>query len=186
MLADGLRLLDGSEISRTLVENDLRGTSFPLAPSEDDTFELTATFGQFSAGIYVFTDGDWIIKYPGNSLLPYDISGSTLGTIANGATIARFVASRGFTLREGFEYCVALCQIAPSTEVTFSITRQTNAGFSIIGSIYFAASETVGIYSQLGSGDIKILAGDVISVAAPNPVDQFLSDVMFTLSGSLN
>lgn len=186
MLADGLRLLDGSEINRTLVESDLRGTSFPLTPSEDDTFELTETSGQFSAGIYVFTNGDWVIKYPGNSLLPYDISGSTLGTIANGATIAKFVASRGFTIRAGFEYCVALCQTAPATDVTFTITRQTNGGLVTIGSIYFAASETVGIYSQSGSGSIKILAGDVLSVVAPNPVDQFLSDVMFTLSGSLN
>lgn len=186
MLADGLRLLDGSEISRTLVDSSLRGNTFPATPSDGDTFELLVQSGQNSPGIYVRTNNEWVIKYPGNSLLPYDISGSTIGTIANGATIARFVAARGFTLRSGFEYCVAICAIAPASDVTFTITRQTNGGSSTIGTIFFATSETVGIYSQNGSGDIEILAGDVLSVVAPNPVDQFISDVMFTLSGSLN
>lgn len=187
MLADGLSLLDGSEITRTIAASEMRGNSFPPSPSADDIFELLIQVGQYAPGIYSYVNSQWVIKYPGNSLLPYDISGSTNGTVRDGDTIATFIASRGFSIQTGFLYCIAACKIAPATDVTFTITKQSASGSqSNLGTIYFAASETVGVYTQVGNGSINIVAGDIIQVVAPNPIDQFISDIAFTLSGSLN
>jgi len=188
MLADGLQLASGSQIVRTILDDAHRGTTLPASAADGTEFELTSKSGNNSAGIYIYVAAEsaWVVKYPNNDLVPYDVSGCTIGGIANAAVIQRHLAVRSFKLKSGFESCLAQALNAPSVDTTFSITRISRTGQSVaIGSLFFAGGETVGVYTQVGSGDILFSAGELLVVKAPTTADQFISDVSFTLAGTL-
>lgn len=185
MLTDGVRLASGSKIERSLLGSQ-RGTSLPVTGNDGDEFQLTVRSNDDAPGIYGYTNGEWVLKYPNNDVLPYDVVAGTLGTIKNGATIGRHLAVRSFTIATGFEFCKALALVPAASNTTFSISKINRSGFSSeIGTVYFAASEAVGIFTQVGNGSIDILTGEQVVFSAPPVVDQFISDVSIVLAGTL-
>lgn len=187
MLVDGINLLSGTSI-RTVLTSDSRGSAFPQDPVNGVEFELTATVGNYRPGIYFYSveDSAWIVKIPGNDVLPYDIAGSTVGTIRGNDIIASHITVRGFKLKSGFYGCVARAGVAPIASTEFTIAKTGRGGVeTTLGTMVFNAAETHGLFVQNGSGDISITAGETIVVKAPNSIDQFISNVSFTLAGTL-
>lgn len=188
MLTDGLSMMDGSEAKRVLTDATKRGSSFPQSPSDGAVFELVVESGGNSPGIYFYSavDAVWVIKYPNSDLMPYDVGGSVHGTMQNGAVLMNFVAVRSFRLREGFNGCLAFAKTAASADTTLNVIRisRTNQP-TVIGSIFFGIAETVGIFTQNGSGDMSVSAGEFLTVQAPLAADSTLADVAFTFAGSL-
>lgn len=187
MLVDGIDLLTGTGI-RSVLTSNARGTTFPSNPTDNMEFELTATQGNNLPGIYFYSasESKWVVKTPGNDVLPYDIAGSSIGTIRAGDIIASHVTVRGFKLKAGFYGCIASAGVAPAANTSFTIGKIGRTGAeSTLGSMVFNAGETQGIFVQNGSADINITAGETLFVKAPGAVDQFIANLAFTLAGSL-
>ena len=188
MLIDGLFVTDDSPIQRKIVNEAQRGIAFPPTPADGDVFELTQTYQGNSPGIYfyVLSDVAWIVKYPNNDVMPYDVSGATFGNMNDGDTISRHMSVRSYRLKEAFSGCVAEAITAATVDTSISIFIVSRSGAeNEVGTLFFEAAETIGVFSQVGSGDMLVTAGEKLVLRAPTPVDQDLSELSFTFAGSL-
>lgn len=187
MQADGLQLASGSNIERSL-PSDKRGNQLPVSGTDGDEFQLLVAHNGRSPGIYFYSadDAAWIVKYPNNDVMPYDIVAATYGTIRAGDTIGRHLAVRSFKVNAGFENCIAYAITPAAEDVTFTLYRVSRSGAQTsIGTVFFSASESVGVFTQNGSGLINFSAGEHLIFQAPTPVDQFISDVTISIAGTL-
>jgi hypothetical protein len=114
------------------------------------------------------------------ALKGYDIAGSTIGRPANGATIARFVAVRNFSLPASLTG--SYCKASTASTASASLTISKN-GISA-GSMAFAASGTVATFTFASS--VSFVAGDILTITAPATADSTLGDIQFTLMGTLS
>lgn len=188
MLVDSISLADSSEVKRTMLDQSKRGTAFPGNPVDGQVFELTAEHNGYGPGIYVYfqSEGRFIVKYPNNDVMPYDVSGATFGPMNDGDIVARHISVRSYRIKAGFEACVAAAKIAAVANTELAIKRVSRSGAETeIGKLIFEAAETVGVFTQTGSGDIIVTAGETLVLQAPIPADGSLSDIAFTFAGTL-
>lgn len=188
MIVDGLQITDESPLQRKLMDPTKRGTTFPGSPSDNDVYELTQSYLGNGPGIYFYSlaDSKWVVKYPDGNVMPYDVAGATFGTMNDSDVIARHMAVRSYRLAEGFQSCVSGAKAAAIVDTSISIIRENRQGAeSVLGTLFYEAAETVGVFSQNGSGDMIITAGETLILRAPDPADTDLADLAFTFAGTL-
>jgi hypothetical protein len=188
MLIDSLTLADNSSVSRRVMDPTKRGSAFPGSPSDGDTWELTASYLGHGVGIYSYVTAEsvWVVQYPNNDVMPYDVAGATFGAMNNGDVISRHISVRTYRIKTGFEGCISAALIASVADSYIDIIRIDRSGSeNIIGKLFFEVAQTVGVFQQIGSGDMTFTAGEHLVLRAPNPADLVLSDIAFTFAGTL-
>jgi len=111
--------------------------------------------------------------------VPYDVAGMVAGSPAGGATVFYFKATRAFTLSSTSADHVFTAAIAATGTSVFTVYR----GAAQILTATFAASGTTATISAVTNTSISV--GDVITVVAPPVADASLSDIYWTLTGSV-
>lgn len=186
MLADGVRLVEGSIIDIGVVGLDRIGTILPASATEGDSFELTAIYLGKLPGVYMWHLGEWVLKSPDRSATPYDISGGSISTLSASAVIMRHVVIRAFGMTSGFFGSVSIAGQAASADTVIEIRRITRQGADVkVGEIRYNVGETLGIFVQNGTGVIRFAQGEVLYVRGADVADSTLSDLSFTLAGFL-
>lgn len=188
MLVDGLSIADNSVIRREILDPARRGDTFPASPTDGDVFELTAESAGRIPGIYVYIseDSSWVVKYPSSDAIPYDIAGAIFGTMNDADVVARHLSVRSYKIKADFKNCVAFAEVPGTADVSIEIYRiKRDATRVQLGTLLFSASDSVGVFSQIGSGDMLIGAGETLMLQAPNPVNKDLADIAFTFAGSI-
>lgn len=186
MLVDGVRLVEGSRIDLGVTDSSRKGTAFPSNPAANDTFELTAAVGGNAAGVYWYHGGEWVLKTPDRSAVPYDISGGSVGKLAAQAIVSRLVVVRAFAFSLGFSGSFAVAGQAPAANTSIEIRRIDRSGAdSKVGEIQFSLGSTVGIFVQNNAGTVFFGRGETLYLKGPDTADTSLSDLAFTLAGYL-
>lgn len=188
MFVDSLEIAGGSKISRNLLNSTQRGVAFPASPADKQTFALTAKAGNKEPAIYEYSasQSEWIVTHPEFDMLPYDVSGAVFGTMNSDDYLMRHLAVRSYTLRAGFAHCLANCDTAATVDTYLTISHRTRTGSLIeLGKIKYPVGQTVAVFQQTTSGDMRIMAGDLLIVKAPANVNQTLANLAFTFAGVL-
>lgn len=71
----------------------------------------------------------------------------------------------------------AKSDVAATSDSTFDVKKNGSS----IGSIFFGAGQSTGVFSGAGG---SFVAGDVLKIVAPNPQDATLADIAITLKGA--
>ena len=187
MKVDGVDLIDGSKISRELI--DFRGTIFPETPEDGQLFQLTATVDTKEPGIYVYSAArsDWIIQED-KERQPYDIALSVIGRPKPDAIVANYIAVRTATIYADFDKSLALAQDAATSEAVFSMRIIDSDGNVVreIGTITFAAGVKAGTFTPATpSVPMLIQRGEIVSLKAPEVRDATLKEISITIAGQL-
>lgn len=186
MLADGIQLATGSRITLSVVTEDQRGVTLPASATEGDEFELTAVHAGKQPGLYFWHGGEWVLKSPDRSAVPYDISGGSISTLSASAVIMRHVVVRAFGIASTFAGSIAVSGQGAAGNVSLEVRKQQRSGSDVkIGEIQFAAGSTTGVFVQEGSGDLIFAQGETLYVRGPATADQTLSELSITLAGFL-
>lgn len=104
-----------------------------------------------------------------------------------GAFAAGVLGPSELFFAHAFPYAVEIASSAPNsqavahTAATGSTTVTINKNGSSIGTIAWASSGTVGVFTFASS--VTFAAGDVISLVAPSSADATLADISITLAG---
>jgi hypothetical protein len=186
MIVDGIRLVNGSTLSLGVVNADERGNALPASGIEGKSFELTAPYNGKQPGLYIWHNGEWVVRSPDQSAVPYDISGGSVSTLNSSAVILRHVAVRAFGIKAGFFGSVALSGQGPTNNVALDIRRVDRSGADTkIGEIQFAIGSTIGLFVQNGSTDMAFVQGETLYLRGPETADLTLSELSITLAGFL-
>lgn len=184
MLVDGVRLVNGSIIDIGVVEADKIGTALPATGTRGEEFELTAVYNGKQPGVYMWHNGEWVVKSPDRSATPYDISCGSAGMLGAAALLTRLAVPRAFGIKGAFFGSVAFAGQGPSANLSLEIHRIDRQGTdTVLGEIQFVVSETTGLFVQNGSDDMRFAAGEVLYIKAPITADSTLSDLSITLAG---
>jgi hypothetical protein len=189
MFIDTLEIAGSSKVSRAMLDGTKRGTAFPASPTNGQTFALTAAASGKQPAIYEYSavESAWVVTHPDFDMLPYDISGAVFGVMNNSDVLMRHLAVRMYSLRAGFTHCQANCATAATVDTYLSIIQFKRTGEQTeIGKIAYMAAQTRGVYQQVGTGDMRIMAGDSLIVQAPANVNQTLANLSFTFAGVLS
>lgn len=186
MLADGLQLVSGSGIKLGVVNADEKGDTLPASSTEGNSFELTAVYAGKQPGLYWWHNGEWVVRSPDRSAVPYDISGGSVTTLTSSAVIMRQVVVRAFGFVTAFFGSIAVAGQAPQANISLEIRRIDRSGADAkIGEIQFALGSTVGVFVQDGSTDMYFAQGEILYVRGPETADLSLSELSITLAGFL-
>lgn len=110
--------------------------------------------------------------------IPYDLAGMVPGIPGAGATVFYFKATRAFTLSATAANHVFTSAVAATGTAVFTVKNGANTIFQAT----FSGGNTATIGSVTNN---SIAIGDVITVVAPSPADSTLSDIYWTLTGSI-
>jgi hypothetical protein len=188
MFIDTLEIAGESKISRAMLDSTKKGVAFPTSPTNGQTFALTAAASGKNPAIYEYSSAEsaWIATHPDFDMLPYDVSGAAFGVMNNSDVLLRHLSVRTYSLRAGFAHCQANCATAATVDTYLSIIKLKRTGEQVeIGKIAYLATATRGVFQQIGTGDMKITAGDVLIVQAPANVNQTIANLAFTFAGAL-
>jgi len=108
----------------------------------------------------------------------YDIMGGSTGRPASNAIVMTFVAIRpvNFAINMGISQAVAG---TAATSQTIYTLKKNGTSF---GTITYASGATLATFSSTAT---SFISGDILTVVAPTPSDATLSDLGFTLTGTL-
>lgn len=188
MHVDGLELSDESRVTRHLMDPTRIGTEFPTNPNDGEVFELSQAFEGREPGIYMYVGAEsrWVVKYPNFDVIPYDVSGAVFGKMNDADVVARHLSVRSYRIKEGFSGCAAYAAVPGTADVYLSVFRVSRDSTQTkLGELYFPAAESVGAFIQSNTGDMIVSAGESLVIQAPNPVNQDIADISFTIAGSL-
>lgn len=184
MLVDGVRLVNGSIIDIGVVEAGKVGTSLPFNGNSGDEYELTVAYNGKQPGVYMWHNGEWVLKSPDRSATPYDISCGSVGILGAAAVLTRLAIPRAFGIKGAFFGSIAFASQGPSANQALEIHRIDRQGTDVsIGEIRFTVGDTVGLFVQNGSDDMRFAAGEVLYIKGPVSADSTLSDLSITLAG---
>lgn len=108
---------------------------------------------------------------------PYDIGGSLIGKPGAGIAIMRFPMPRAVRFLSGMVLSKGVAATAATATASFSL-RKNGAEFATMN---FAASATTATFTCTTTTDFA--AGDILTLVAPAPPDDTLSDIGFALAG---
>mgnify|MGYP006865043185 FL=1 len=186
MKADGIDLIDNSEITREFIDN--RGTEFPTEPTNAQVFQLTAPVSDKLPGIYVYSEAqsDWIIQED-DEKQPYDIGMTVIGRPKPSAIVANYIAVRTASIYANFDKSLALAQEAATDQATFNLRIIDRDGNVVreLGTIVFEANAKDGVFSATAPGDMLIQRGEIVSLKAPEVRDATLKEISITIAGQL-
>ena len=186
MLLDGALLVNGSSLKLGVVNASEKGTALPASATEGDNFELTAVYAGKQPGLYWWHNGEWVVRSPDLSAVPYDLSGGSTTTLAASAIVMRHVAVRAFGISATFIGSIAVAGQAPSANIVIEVRRIDRTGFdSAIGEIQFAVGSTTGVFVQNGTGNMNFAQGEIFYVKGPDVADLTLSELSITIAGFL-
>lgn len=110
---------------------------------------------------------------------PYDISQFINGKPLASETLVRVIAPRVFSLAANFAGCYAYCTTTATASAVFNLLKNG----ANVGTVTFAVGATSGTFSA--TAGVTFNAGDQFVIQAPETIDSTLSDLAFTMSGSL-
>ena len=109
-----------------------------------------------------------------------DIGTYVSGVPLDGEVVLQFVSTRSFTLPAGLSGSQGFAGVAATNQANFDIQKNG----ATIGSMSFAASGTVATFTH--AGGTAFGPGDRLSVVAPGSADASLSNISFTLKGTVS
>jgi len=109
---------------------------------------------------------------------PYDVAIYIPGVPTAGATLITKRFTRSVTFPAGFADSQSGCEVAATASTVFSL-RKNN---SQIGTVTIGAGNTEGIFAL--ATEITFVAGDRLTVVAPDPADATLAGLSLTLAGT--
>ena len=167
-----LRLMSNAAGTATMWSLNAPGTTLSGSP-QYNTIGLSP--GQspnaFGAGIYGLAIEGHILDY----LPAYHLTHFAAGQPASGTVILRHVFSRAARLPAGATLSRAIAGVAATGPSVFALLKNG----MVIGHIQFAAGEAAASFSVAAAVDFA--AGDVLTIAAPDPQDATLADTALTL-----
>lgn len=128
-------------------------------------------------GRILYSDGTDIVELTSADFIGFDIGGFFGGKPVVGALLLKFVVVRAFTLPINLTGSQGHAETAANAESDFDIQKNSVS----IGTMRFAASGTVATFIHASA--TSFVAGDQLSIVAPNPQDANLADVAMTLLG---
>jgi hypothetical protein len=157
------------------------GGSGAAIPVEDDGVQETGDVTKFN-----FTGPTTSVTADGAGVATVDVTPEIdIGTFVagvplDGEVVLQFVSTRSFTLPTGLNGSQGFAGIAATNQANFDIQKNG----ATIGSMTFAASGTVATFTH--AGGTAFGPGDRLSVIAPGAADASLSNISFTLKGTVN
>jgi hypothetical protein len=156
----------------------------------DEVFQDTTEKGRFTyervSGIdaseltsqpyfYMLKSGSEV--YSSCGVAPYDVAGYFGGNPAVSGTVMSYLSARDFTFYADWANSIARSEVSASQGQDFRIL----VGGVHVGTITFSTSSNDATFS--GSGEVNVIAGDVIKVQASGAQDTTLADIHVTLAG---
>lgn len=186
MLVDGIRLVNASIIDIGVVEAGKQGATLPATGTVGDEYELTVVYNGKQPGVYMWHGSEWVIKSPDRSATPYDISCGSMGMLGAAAVLTRLAVPRAFGIKGAFFGSIAFAGQGPAANVALQIRRIDRQGTDVkLGEIQYTVGDTVGLFVQDGSDDMRFAPGEVMYIKGPDVADTTLSDLSITIAGYL-
>lgn len=163
IVPDGNRFFCVENNANRALQVDVLGGSSPVSVPAGDALLLMARTGAIRA-----------VAPPGTQV--YDIGGGMPGSPTADEVVLGYVAPRAFTLPAGASASRAQCLTSATATTVFSIQRDG----STWGTITFPPDGIVGTF--IASAAVPFVAGERLTVVAPNPADATLADLFITLA----
>ena len=185
MLHDSPVLVDESNISREHLT--VRGTIFPLTPTDGQPFQLTIDIQDFPKGLYLYSVSmvTWIVQDT-YALNPYDMGFSVLDIPEADAIISSHVLARSVILPEDFMGSIGIASVVSTAQIVFQLEKVSNEVVSSLATLTFEAGVAKGIFVPTAIGkDYLVVTGEIIRIKAPATEDASISQISITLAGRL-
>lgn len=118
--------------------------------------------------------------------IPYDVAGSVVGKPGAGDTVFRFIATRSITLSSTSSDHAFQAATGATSSTVLTVYRTRGLSTVTVLTATFAAGGSSPQDATISAvSNASILAGDVLTVVAPLSQDATLSDVYWTLTGSV-
>ncbi len=137
----------------------------PLSIANGGTNSTTASAARTALGV------------PATTSVPYDLSCQIVGKPGVSAVMLRFIADRAFTLAASGQKGTAAVAATAQADFIVAVNGTTKATLRFAG-----AGTTITV---VGGTSATIASGDIITITAPGSQDATLSDIGFTLAGTL-
>ena len=166
MLYDGLTLAEGTTAANLAISS---GTSNPTSPTTGELFYRTDSP---NTGLYVYNGTTW---EPVGGTAPYDIAFTVADKPIADATVLYIPLPRACSIPTDATLSRASAGTAGTTSTSTFSLRKNGTQF---GTFSFAASATTATFTVTAT---SFVAGDVLSVTAPNPQNSTLANIGVTL-----
>jgi hypothetical protein len=162
IVPDGNRFFCIANEANRALQVDVLGGSDPVSVPNGEVILLMARTGA--------------IRAVGGPNEVYDIGGGMPGSPQANEVVLGYVAPRPFTLPAGASASRAQCITSATATTVFSIQRDG----STWGTITFPPDGIVGTF--IASAAVPFVAGERLTVVAPDPADATLADLFITLA----